>query len=244
MKNLYLFIGLLLTFNNLTAQKKVTENTKSAGIEDVFVHAKFANNIEIKHWNKNEIAIEATVNIDDNTHNDYFKLIADQIGKTYTIKSDYGDYFKKYRSYSYHTSHKEGEDEKCDCENQFSNIVNYVIYVPQKMNLKVKSISGSVLADSYNGFLELDLISGNIDIKKHSAKMRLKTISGDIDLFITDATFEAKTLTGGIYSDLDIDFDQKRKKNHGHQKVKATINKGTASLELSTISGDIFLRKS
>lgn len=241
MKNLYLFIGLLLTFNNLTAQKKVAETKSSFGIDEVFVHVKFANNIEIKQWNKNEISVEATVNIDDNTHNDYFKLEVNQIGKTYTVKSDYGDYFKKYRSYYSYTSDKDGD---CNCNNQFSNVVNYVIYVPKKMTLKVKSISGNVDTDSYIGFLELDLISGNIDIKKHSDKMKLKTISGDIDLFITDATFEAKTLTGGIYSDLDINFDEKRKNNHGHQKINATINKGTASLELSTISGDIFLRKS
>ena len=245
MKSLFLFIGLLLSFNNLTAQKKVTENTTSKGIKDVYVNLKFANNIIIKNWNKNEISVEATVNLDDNEHNNYFSLKADKIGGTYKVTSDYGDYFKKYRSY--YTSDCDDEDGKkknINYKESHSNIVNYVIYVPENMQLKVKSISGSVLADSYNGFLELDLISGNIDIKKHSAKMRLKTISGDIDLFITDATFEAKTLTGGIYSDLDIDFDQKRKKNHGHQKVKATINKGTASLELSTISGDIFLRKS
>lgn len=238
MKNLILFIGLLLTFNNLNAQEKVTKNTNSSGIENVFVHVKFANNIEIKQWKKNEISVEATVNIDDNTHNDYFKLEADKIGKTLTINSDYGDYFKKFRSYTSYNSNDNNS------KNQFQNIVNYVIYVPEKMNLKVKSISGSVAAASYNGFLELDLISGNIDIKKHSDKMKLKTISGDIDLFITDATFEAKTLNGEIYSDLDINFDKKRKHSHGHQKIKATINKGTASLELNTISGDIFLRKS
>lgn len=242
MKKLFLFIGLLLAFNNLIAQKKVTKNTKSSGIEDVFIHLKFANNIEIKQWNKKQIAVEAYVNLDDNTHNDYFTLQASQIGKTYTLKSDYGDYFKKYRSYYSYNSKKNGENEDCNCEKRFSNIVNYVIYVPKKMSLKVKSISGDVAIDTYNGFLDLDLISGNINIKKHSDKMKLKTISGDIDLYISDATFEAKTLSGGIYSDLDINF--KKKRNYGHQKISATIKKGTASLELSTISGDIFLRKS
>ncbi|MFY0631929.1 MAG: DUF4097 family beta strand repeat protein [Flavobacteriaceae bacterium] len=248
MKRILFFIGLLLTFSNLTAQKKVTETKSASGINEVFVHAKFANNIVIKNWNKNEISVQAEVNIDDNKHNDYFTLKADKIGTTYTIKSDYGDYFKKYRSYNSYSSRSKSKDKKdddddCNC-NEHSNIVNYVIYVPKSMDLKVKSISGSVATDTFNGFLELDLISGDIDIKKHSKKMMLKTISGDIDLYISDATFEAKTLTGGVYSDLDIDFSNNNRRSHGHTKIRATIKNGNANLKMSTISGDIFLRKS
>jgi hypothetical protein len=248
MKRFFLFIGLLCAFNNLTAQKKVIENTKANGIDDVMVHVKFANNIVVKNWSKNEISVEATVNIDDNKHNDYFSFKTKNIGVYYTVTSDYGEYFKKYRSYYSHKhSHNddENEDKKDneDCHNhKHSNIVNYVIYVPNNMNLKIKSISGSLEAESYVGVLQTDLISGNITIKKHSKDMYLKTISGDIDIYVSDATFTAKSLSGGIYSDLDIDFDQKRKKGYG-SKIHAKINNGTASLNLNTISGDIYLRK-
>lgn len=241
MKKILFFLGLLFAFSNLTAQKKVTKTASDSGINEVFVHVKFANKIVIKNWNKNMISVEATVNIDDNKHNDYFSMQGNQIGSTYTIKSDYGDYFKKFRSYRRH-SHNDDNDGN-DCCTNYSNIVNYVVYVPNKMNLKVKSISGAVQADAFVGDLDLDLISGDIDIKKHSKNMRLKTISGDIDLTISDATFEAKTLSGGIYSDLKFDFDKKNKYS-GSRKIKATIKNGNAVLKLSTISGDIFLRKS
>lgn len=248
MKRFLLFIGLLCTFNNLSAQKKVTENTKANNIEDVMVHVKFANNIVVKNWSKNEISVEATVNIDDNEHNDYFSFKTKNVGGYYTVTSDYGEYFKKYRSYYSHKhSHNDDEtkDKKDDndCHNhRHSNIVNYVIYVPKNMNLKIKSISGSMEAESYVGVLQTDLISGNITIKKHSKDMYLKTISGDIDIYVSDATFTAKSLSGGIYSDLDIDFDKNKKKGYG-SKIHAKINNGTASLNLNTISGDIYLRK-
>ncbi|WP_146106916.1 DUF4097 family beta strand repeat-containing protein [Polaribacter porphyrae] len=247
MKRFLLFIGLLLIFNNLAAQKKITENTKSNGIDDVLVNVKFANNIVVKNWNKNEISVEATVNIDDNKHNDYFSFKTKNVGGYYTVISDYGEYFKKYRSYYSH-KHSHDNDDKSkkdddDCHShRHSNIVDYVIYVPKNMNLKVKSISGSVEAESYAGVLNLNLISGNITIKKHSKDMYLKTISGDIDIYISDATFTAKSLSGGIYSDLDIDFDKNKKKGYG-SKIHAKINQGTASLNLNTISGDIYLRK-
>ncbi|PQJ79659.1 hypothetical protein BTO18_10960 [Polaribacter porphyrae] len=236
-----------MIFNNLAAQKKITENTKSNGIDDVLVNVKFANNIVVKNWNKNEISVEATVNIDDNKHNDYFSFKTKNVGGYYTVISDYGEYFKKYRSYYSH-KHSHDNDDKSkkdddDCHShRHSNIVDYVIYVPKNMNLKVKSISGSVEAESYAGVLNLNLISGNITIKKHSKDMYLKTISGDIDIYISDATFTAKSLSGGIYSDLDIDFDKNKKKGYG-SKIHAKINQGTASLNLNTISGDIYLRK-
>lgn len=241
MKSLFLFIGLLLTINNLSAQKTITENAKSIGIEDVYVHLKFANDIVIKNWSKNEISVEATVNIDDNKHNDYFSLKADKIGSTYKITSDYGEYFKKYRSYSSH-KHNFNEDKNSHNHNH-SNIVNYVIYVPKNMQLKVKSISGSVEAEKFVGALKLDLISGNITIKRHSKDMYLKTISGDIDIYVADAKLEANTLTGGVYSDLEIDFEKHNKKKNYGSKIVTTIKNGTAYLKLKTISGDIYLRK-
>ncbi len=236
----FLLIGLLLSTIGLSAQKKITENASSNGIDDVFVHVKFADNIEIKQWNKKEVAVEATVNINDNEHNDYFSFKADQIGSTYTVKSDYGDFFKKHGNRTYY-SNTDKDDDACNCNNKLD--ITYVIYVPKNMSLKVKSISGNAQVDSYTGDLHLDLISGDIDVKKHSKNMRLKTISGDIDVYVSDAYFEAKTLTGGIYSDLDIDFSQSKKRNHSN-KITATIKNGNATLKLSTISGDIFLRKS
>ena len=245
MKKVFLFIGLLLTFNNLTAQKKVVEKISSSNIEDVFVHVKFANDIVVKNWDRNEISVEAEVNINDNEENDYFSFKTDKIGSTFTVKSDYGTFFKEHRNTNRNSEgkviHGDCNSVKyCTCHNKV--LVNYVIYVPRKMELKVKSISGDVAATEYEGVLNLDLISGNITVKKHSKEMNLKTISGDIDVFISDATFEAKTLTGGIYSDLDIDFEKARKREYG-SRIVGTIKKGNASLRLNTISGDIFLRK-
>jgi hypothetical protein len=119
--------------------------------------------------------------------------------------------------------------------------VNYIIYVPKNMELKIKSISGNVEATNYAGIL--NLISGNITVKKHSKNMHLKTISGDIDIYVSDAKFEAKTISGSVYSDLDINFEKNKKSKSYGSKIIATINKGTASLKLNTISGNIYLRK-
>ncbi len=242
MKRLFLFIGLLLTFGNLVAQKKITKNTKASAINEVFVHVKFADKIEIKNWNKNEISVEATININDNKDNNFFSLKEDKTGSTYTIKSDYGSLFKKHKKGVTITHGGDGCNGYNHCTNHNKMDINYVVYVPKNMKLKVKSISGNVDALAYNGQLTLDLISGNINVKKHSKTMNLKTISGDIDVVVSDAEFKAETLTGTVYSDLDIDFSKNKKNSYGN-KIVGTIKNGAASLKLKTISGDIFLRK-
>jgi len=242
MKRILFFIGLLLTFSNLAAQKKITRNTKASGINEVYIHAKFADNIKIENWSKNEISVEATLNINDNKDNDSFSLKEDKTGATYTIKSDYGNLFKKHKKYTI-THSGEGCNSYNYCSNHNEMKIDYVIYVPKNMKLKIKSISGSVDGLAYNGKLTLDLISGNITVKKHSKTMNLKTISGDIDVIISDAEFKAETLTGTVYSNLDIDFNKNKKRSHGNQKIYGTVKNGVASLKLKTISGDIFLRK-
>jgi len=234
MKRFLLFIGLLLTFSNLSAQKNILKTFKSSNLEHVFVHLQFANDIVIKNWDKDEVAIEAEVNMNENKDNEHFSLQSDKIGNSLTVKSDYGTFFKERQNY-YRKKNGNGS-----CNNI---VVNYVIHVPKKIQLKVKSISGNVEAITFTGNLILDLISGNINIKKHSKNMYLKTISGDIDIYVSDATFDAKTLTGGVYSDLDIDFNNGNKISHGGQKVSGRVKKGNAYLKLETISGDIFLRK-
>ncbi|OSY88661.1 hypothetical protein WH52_03005 [Tenacibaculum holothuriorum] len=231
-----------MTFSNLAAQKKITRSHKASGIENVYVHVKFAENIVVKNWNKNEISVEATVNINDNKDNDVFNLEAEKEGKTLEIKSDYGNFFNRHKKGVTITHRGEGCNSYNHCTNHNEMHINYTIYVPKNMELKVKSISGSVDALAYNGNLSLDLISGNITIKKHSKNMNLKTISGDIDLVISDANFKAETLTGTVYSDLDIEFNKKNKNSYG-SKIYGTVKNGIASLNMKTISGNIYLRK-
>jgi hypothetical protein len=211
MKILTFFIGLLLTFSNLSAQKKVEKSSNTSGITDVYVHAKFAQKIIVKNWNKNEISVQADVNLNDNKDNDFFSLKTEKSDGTYTVKSDYGKFFKKHKKGYTITHNGKGCDGYNHCTNHNKVVINYTIYVPKNMKLKVKSISGNVDALAYNGELTLDLISGNINVKKHSKNMDLKTISGDIDVVISDAKFRAETLTGTVYSDLDIDFSKKEK---------------------------------
>lgn len=237
MKRYFLFIALLLLIGKLNAQKKVTQSYATKGVNKVFINLKYAKNIDVKNWNKNEVLVQVTVTINNNKDNDYFTLKSKKTNDELLIKSDYTTFFKS------HNKNVISSDNNHDCSCNCNNIiVNYTVFVPTQMWVKIKSLSGNVIAENHKGYLELDLISGNITIKKQTNSMQLKTISGDIDIYVSDASFKAKTLTGGIYSDLAINFNKNKLKSFG-QEIIGTVKKGTSNLNLKTISGDIFLRK-
>lgn len=227
MKKIITAILILLVTITVNAQRKVDKSVSVSSNQELFVHVKFAKNIEVKQWNKNKFEVRATVNINNGEGNKHFSLQTSKSNGQVKINSDFGDYFKRKRSWN---------------SNNETNI-NYVVYVPKNATLKVKSISGSLEADQYTGNLTTDLISGDITIKKYDGELKLKTISGDVDVVVRKAKLNAKTVTGTIYSDLDIDTSYKQNKSYS-SKVRGTVNNGSTPLSLTTVSGNIYMRKS
>jgi DUF4097 and DUF4098 domain-containing protein YvlB len=72
-----------------------------------------------------------------------------------------------------------------------------------------------------------------------------KTISGFIDLAMAvdrKALLEMKTISGTLYTDLDVNGTSSG--NSIPVVVKHSLNNGGDPVNLETISGDIFVRKS
>ncbi|WP_440879952.1 DUF4097 family beta strand repeat-containing protein [Tenacibaculum sp. C7A-26P2] len=245
MKKILLFIGILLNLNILYSQKKVIFKKHTEGISNIDTNFKFANEIELKNWGKNEIYIEASVSLrknDDNIdYNDMYTLKSNISNNVLNIYSDFGDFFKGCgnKSRYHHENNKNSTEHHNDCNPQVK--INYLIYLPKSIVLKVKSISGSVNSSLINSKLDLDLISGNISIKNYTNDLKLKTISGDIDIFISDTVLQAETITGKIYSNTDIKLRHSDKELISN-KIQGIVDSGKNKLTLSTISGNIYLR--
>lgn len=238
MKRYFLFIALLLLISKLNAQQKITQSYTTEGINNVLINLKYAKNIELKSWNKKELVVQAIVNMNNNKDNHFFSLKNKKSNGKLFVNSDYKNFFKSNNKNIIVTSKKQNNK-----YNYNSIIVTYTIFVPKKINLEIKSISGNVKAENYNGKLDLNLTSGNITIKKITKEMNLKTISGDIDVYVSDAYLKAETISGSIYSNLNITLNNKNKLKSFKTKITGKVNKGNLPLNLKTISGDIFLRK-
>ncbi|WP_299361576.1 hypothetical protein [Winogradskyella sp.] len=232
MKKILVFV--MLSVVTLHAQKELTfiENINSS--QDIYLNFKFAQNIKVEHGNSNEVTVKVSVNIDDGEGNTYFNVLTERSSDSLKMYSDFGDYFKNKRN------DKGKNSWNCNSVTE----IDYVVMVPKGVNLKIKSISGDVYMDSFQGDLVTDLISGDVTIKKYEGELRLKTISGALDVIVSRADLSAKSITGTIYSDIDFKPEVNSKAYHrSYNKVTKKINGGTQPLHMETISGNIYIRK-
>ncbi|SHI99004.1 DUF4097 family beta strand repeat-containing protein [Aquimarina spongiae] len=234
MKNLITLAILSLFVGQVFAQK-VIEKEINTSADRVKVEFKFADDINIKTWDKNQVYLKAEVQINGGQFDEYFDLEINNSSSVLDIKSSYGDLFDKWKK------EKKSKNNWGPCNNMDID-ANYTLYLPKSYKLTIKSISGSVASENYRGELEVDIISGNIDIKNYNGTMDLKTISGDIDINIAKSKLKAETISGMIYSDKDLNFDQGKNRIVG-SKVTGTFGDPQSDLHLKTISGNIFIRK-
>ena len=226
MKKIITTVFIVLVALTANAQRNVEKSVRVSNGQDLFIHFKFAHSITVKQWNKNTIEVKASVVIDNNKGNKDYSLKTSTSDGVLKIYSDFGGYLKRKGSWN----------------NNNKMELNYVVYVPKNATLKVKSISGSLEIDQYTGNLTTDLISGDITIKKYSGEMRLKTISGDVDVVVRKAKIIAKTVTGTIYSNLDMDTNFSENKSYS-SRIRGTVNNGNVELKMTTVSGNIYMRK-
>ncbi len=110
----------------------------------------------------------------------------------------------------------------------------------------MKNATGPVFFDLVNGDIEIDFQSVS-----QKSPMSIKTINGDIDLSFpasTNASLELYSLHGDIYTDMDIkvekpEDDKGMRFMGGSSEVKGTLNGGGVKMEISTINGNLYLRK-
>jgi hypothetical protein len=120
---------------------------------------------------------------------------------------------------------------------------------------EMKSLNDGVNLTNVTGPVFLDLINGDIEIafKSVSQKspMSVKTINGDIDISMpasAKANLNLYTLHGDIYSDLDIEVnktsdDKGMRFMGGSSDIKSSMNGGGIDFSVSTINGNLYLRK-
>lgn len=121
--------------------------------------------------------------------------------------------------------------------------------------LEISSLNAGVKCLNVTGPLILDVINGEIDIVfssvNQNSPMSIKSINDDIDITFPNAskaTFDLSTLQGDVYTDLDIVTEKKKDQGEmnfigGGSQVNGALNGGGVKITVSSINGNIFLRK-
>lgn len=110
-------------------------------------------------------------------------------------------------------------------------------------NVKLTDVSGPVIANSISG--SITVIMKNLNQSKPTA---ITSVSGAIDVTLpgdAKVNFNMRSITGEIYTDFNMNMKNKEKNMHqiGGNLIESSINGGGVTMNLKTVSGNIYVRK-
>ena len=196
------------------AQKIIEKHMDFSNKDLISLNIQIADSIRILTWNKNEVYVKTSIDINDNKDNDIYQMTFNEGSSTVAvlakIKDEEGNRRRNYNN-------------NCCC---YESHIYCDVYIPENANISVESING------------------NITITGRTAAIRAKSISGFIDLSVDPARkadLRLNTITGTVYTDLAVNAN--RSSRSVGTKISDLVNGGGKPISLETISGDIFLRK-
>lgn len=224
-----LLLCLLLISVGLQAQKVIKKNIPYQKGQQIRLDLPIAETIRLSGWDKDEIALVATITINNNTLNEALVLEVDESGEAIQLEASFNEeLLKKAKAADCPdalTSYREDDGEGFSV---CTDII-YELKVPRNADLKLETISANVEAEGLQGANQIKSISGFIDFswpQQHEADIRLQSVTGE------------------LYTDLDFEILNKEETPPmvGYE-LKGKKGGGGPLLELETISSNIYLRK-
>jgi hypothetical protein len=185
------------------SQRLINKELQWSQGQEVKIDLSIIDSIKIEARDQESISIEISVNIDNNTHNDWYDLETSESKNTLSVKGS----FEKKR--------------------KFNADIHAVIKLPRECHLSIETING------------------NVEITGHNAPLDIETISGFIDLTVDaqrSINFRINSISGKVYSDLQLE-DRDSNGTIVGTDLDASINGGKETVELKTISGNIYIRQ-
>ena len=233
----YILITLLSIIGIASNAQKVIEKNLEYTNQYIVVDLKFASDIKVATWDKNQVYFKADISTKDGKFQDSYQLKMEETSNKISIVSKPEAVFKKFQ--------EEWNNDNPDKKKRYYNTgdwynFTYTLYVPKNATFKISSINGDLTSDSIEGEFTADLINGNITIKAYVGTLDLTTINGEIDLRMDNASILAETIHGDIYADEKLQFSFKDR--HVGQEISGTVAEGENTLRLNTINGNMYLR--
>ncbi len=215
MKNVITTIIFCLLSCFTQAQKIAEKHFSFSQNQSIVLNIQIADSIRIITWSKNEVYAKASININDNKDNDVYKTEFEESGGSVNVTAKFDD-VKRDSSYN----------DSCNCCCNYRSKIFWDIYIPENAPLSIETIDGNIIIEGKTQELKAHSISGFIDLSFASSRK---------------ADLKMSTITGTIYTNLALSTLSER---YGGNTVNSEYNGGGKKVELETISGDIFLRKS
>ena len=169
MKKIITLIPVCLITGILYAQTIIEKSFEFNQKESVSLNIQIADSIKVIPWDKNEVSLWASVNVNDNKDNDHYKWTFDNSDNAIRISSEMDDYLKN-----------SSNNRNCCC----NNIEVYCeLHIPANARLSIETINGDLIFTGSPKELHAKTISGFIDLTAPGnlkADMDFKTVTGTI----------------------------------------------------------------
>jgi len=166
MKRLTILVVVLLCCVSMEAQQIIEKHMNFSGKESLSLKIQIADSINIQTWNKNEVYVKASVNVNNNKDNEAYQTSFDESGSQVSVNANFREkYFKG----------------KNNCCNETD--IYWQVYIPEKARFSVETINANVTIVGQTKELKVKSISGYIDLSEPSNKqadLDFSTISGSM----------------------------------------------------------------
>lgn len=238
MKQISIFIGLVLISLAANSQQVVEKSASTEGIKNLVVESAFADEIIVMQGNSGEVKAWAEYRIDGKVEKDAFILEFVKEGNTLVCRATFEEFKDVEVDFKDKGDHPD-VDVKSGKHKHSSDDKDYHI----EMDITLKLWIPSDLA------LEISTISGGITVTATNLPLELQSISGDVDITLplsTNAQLECHSISGKVYADPEFNISLEKDEDARFlpfANIEATMNEGGEEIELNTISGNIFIRK-
>ncbi|MBO3697972.1 hypothetical protein [Roseivirga sp. E12] len=228
MKKLSLIIMFVLFAQAVFAQQEVFEKSIKYKDQRIDLRADFASQVAVSNWDKNEVMIKITYEINGGELNEAVDIDLREQDHRIKLKLEIDE--KMMRNSNVRDCDKEdamtwgSRNGPRVCAEVFVEV-----FMPKGTDLVMETVIADVLVSGEFKDLDIKTVTGDIDLtwpEKHGADIQLKTVNGS------------------IYTN----FDFKRTKDKGLPIISShdleTIYKdGGRYMKLETVTSDIYLRK-
>ena len=199
--------------------------------------------VKISTWDKNEISIKGTVDINGGESDDHFKLNVKTSGTTISISNEITDMDRIPHRITIHEGEKKivfrnkSEWQKYQEEHGKSNNVNMGVDMKIVLEIKVPR----------NTETDVECVYGIVEIPEFTGPLTVQATYGGVDASLNEKNVGeliAETNYGNIYTNLDMNVNKNSAKEEDfHMLVRATLGTGPR-YRFESPYGNVYLRKS
>lgn len=220
------FLMSLVVTQALFAQADVLEKTYPFTNQHLDIDIDLGTDLTVKAWSKNEIYVKITYEVNGGEDNEALRIDIDDYNDRLSLDLDLD---KRKLSDSDDCCCRGDQRTRWDRGKSTCLDVKVEVMIPRTATVAVETITSNVTISGMISDIEVETVTGVIDLTWE------KETGADINL---------KTVTGDLYTNMK--FDSKRDKglpSISGRNVKGTYKGGEKEVQLETVTGAIYLRK-